>query len=395
MGVLSSPSDGLGLPNSYLWLVAIIAVYTLFALAPLRRPWPLGFVSFILGYTANEIPFVAFYLLGISIFGAVIEGGMVSVGGWSVVVGAVITGTGLVEIIRRQLLAGSVVEHSLDQGLGSGWRSIRDPRVGPSLSRLVRVLLVPFPLWFGGVKRIRNVRYGDDDRRQRLDLYLPRSASASSRPVLIHFHGGHFRSGGKSREGRPMFHRLARRGWICVSADYRLRDAGRFPNSLIDVKKVITWIRRHRDEYSVDASTIVVAGSSAGAHLASMTALTPNNPAFQPGFEHDDTSVAGAVCLYGYYGPREVGGAMPSSPLAYLNPDAPPFLVAHGESDTLVPVSSAAQFVERLRSTSTEPVVYVQLPGAQHSFDLYRSLRLERVINAIEVFGARIRERPQ
>ena len=45
-----------------------------------------------------------------------------------------------------------------------------------------------------------------------------------------------------------------------------------------------------------------MAGSSAGAHLAAMAALTINDPNYQPGFEHDDTTVTGAVCLYGYYG---------------------------------------------------------------------------------------------
>ena len=57
-----------------------------------------------------------------------------------------------------------------------------------------------------------------------------------------------------------------------------------------------------------------MAGSSAGAHLAAMAALTPDEPAFQPGFEDADTTVTAAVCLYGYYGDREQHGRPPFLP---------------------------------------------------------------------------------
>jgi acetyl esterase/lipase len=57
-----------------------------------------------------------------------------------------------------------------------------------------------------------------------------------------------------------------------------------------------------------------MADSSAGAHLASMAALTHNDPAFQPGFEGEDTAVSAAVCLYGCYGSRDVTGPLFSSP---------------------------------------------------------------------------------
>ena len=126
--------------------------------------------------------------------------------------------------------------------------------------------------------------------------------------MLVHFHGGHFQIGGKTREARPLLHRLTSQGWVCISATYRLGQAGRFPNSLIDAKQVIRWARSHAAEYGADTSVLIMAGSSAGAHLASMAALTPNDPAFQPGFEDADTAVNAAVCLYGYYGDREAGG---------------------------------------------------------------------------------------
>ena len=123
---------------------------------------------------------------------------------------------------------------------------------------------------------------------------------------------------------------------------------------------MIAWVREHAVEYGADPSLLVVAGSSAGAHLASMAALTANDPVFQPGFEHADTSVSAAVCLYGFYGNRDLAGPVPSSPHAYVRRDAPPFFVAHGDNDTRIPAARAQSFVDALRSVSMNPVVYAQ-----------------------------------
>ena len=188
-----------------------------------------------------------------------------------------------------------------------------------------------------------------------------------------------------------MLHRLARQGWVCISANYRLRPAATFPDYLIDVKKVIVWARDHAHEYGADPALLFVAGSSAGAHLAATAALTPNDPSFQPGFEHVDTSVTAAIGLYGYYGPIDTTRQqLPSSPHDYIRPDAPPVLVAHGEQDTFVAAEHARRFADDLRSTSTNPVVYVELPGGQHSFDLLHSIRFETLINGIEAFAASV-----
>ena len=136
---------------------------------------------------------------------------------------------------------------------------------------------------------------------------------------------------------------------------------------------------------------MILVGGSAGAHITAMAALTANNPAFQPGFEAVDTSITAGIGLYGYYGP--LGGAEqpPTTPLAYVRSDAPPFFVIHGENDTYTPPKRARALVERLRETSDNPVVYAELPGAQHSFDLFRSVRFETVIDAIEMFAAGVR----
>ena len=384
-------------PVGYLWSVAVVALGTFLALRPLRHPWPLGTLSFFFGIVVNELPFVAFYWLLASTLLALAQGDLSSPGGLAALSVAALTTAGLGAVAWRGLQAGPAIEQAIGRELGAGRCEASDHPAHPRLPRaysLARILLTPFPLWHRDVERIANVSYGDAGRANSLDLYRHRSHPAGA-PLLIHFHGGHFRMGAKSREARAIFYRLASHGWVCASANYRLREAGRFPNSLIDAKKAIAWARRHAPEYDADPTVLVVAGSSAGAHLASMAALTPNEPAFQPGFAHEDTSVSAAVCLYGYYGNRGLTGPLASSPLAYAHADAPPFFVAHGTNDTATSVEAAAHFAEQLGGISASPVVYAQLPGAGHVFDMFRSLRLGRVIDGIEAFAAWLRHSRQ
>lgn len=380
---------------SHVWTVtpvALVALVTLAAVVPPRRPRSIASVGFWLGYLVNEFPFFAFCWLVASTLLALGNESLGSPAGLAILGLAVLTAGGLALIMWRGLLAGPVVARALRRDLGL------DGTTGLSVGRPVgrrvpaRTVFWPLPLRPRDVRRIANISYGPAGRRNRLNLYRHRSPPIGA-PVLLHFHGGHFRMGGKSREARALFYRLASQGWVCISTDYRLRRAGRFPASQVDAKRAIAWVRQHAAEYGADPSLLVVAGGSAGAHLASMAALTANDPVFQPGFEQADTSVSAAVCLYGFYGNRDLAGPVPSSPHAYVRRDAPPVFVAHGDNDSFIPAARAQSFVDALRSVSMNPVVYAQLPGAQHSFDLLHSVRFQHVIDGIETFTAWIRAR--
>ena len=383
------------MPIGYLVAVTLVAWCTLFALAPPRprRSSPSN-ISYWFGHLLNELPFVAFYWLLASTLLAVGQGDVDTSGGWVAFGLAVLTTVGLVVVAWRGLRAGPEVEHALRAGLGAEWRTAIDSELAARLRRrrpFARILFAPFFVRRPDVERIANVSYGDAGSSNLLDVYRHRS-HPSGGPTLIHLHGGAFRRGRKSREARPLLYRLASQGWVCISANYRLSPAATFPDHLIDVKKVIAWTRAHGHEYGADPAVVFVAGSSAGGHLAAFAALTPNDPVFQPGFERANTSVVAAISLYGYYGSVGAGnGRQPSSPVAYVRPDAPPFFIAHGEKDTLVLVEEARHFVEQLRRTSSNPVVYAELPGAQHTFDLFHSLRFEAVVDAIEGFAAWVR----
>ena len=383
------------MPIGYLITVVLMALAMLLALVPLGRPAALRTASWTLGSIVNESPFVAFYWILAATLLALAQGDLDTPVGWVALAIAGVTFLGTPVLVRRSLAARPAVEAALADGLGPSWRDAIEPPLAGRLrsGRLpwLRILLAPLPFVHRGVRQKRNVPYGDAGRRNRLDVYFHPARPAGA-PILIHFHGGGFFMGRKSVYSRALLVELARHGWVCLSANYRLRPRAVFPDYVVDAKKAIAWAREHAAEYGADPSVVFVAGRSAGAHMAATAALTPNDRRFQPGFEEADTSVAGAICLFGYYGPVDRGRQpLPSSPLDYLRPDAPPILVAHGEWDMLVPVEQARLLSERLRDVSESPVVYAELPKGPHNFDLFHSIRFEILIDGIEAFAAWVR----
>jgi acetyl esterase/lipase len=156
---------------------------------------------------------------------------------------------------------------------------------------------------------------------------------------------------------------------------------------VIDVKKVIAWAHAHAAEYGLDPNQVFVSSSSSGAHLAITAALTVGDPAFKANLEQLDAAVAGAIGLYGYYGPAGGPGQhVPSAPADHVRPDAPPVLIVSGGQDTLVPAAHTTRLVSTLRKVSRNPAVYAELPHAQHTFDLLHSVRMASVIDGIDAF---------
>ncbi|HET6529459.1 MAG TPA: alpha/beta hydrolase [Actinoplanes sp.] len=377
------------MPSGYLAGVAVLTAMTLIALAPPRLPGLPGAVTYRLGLVVSELPFVFLALhAAATVLTVAGHGGLRSPADGPIVAAAVLPTAGLAVVARRGFQARPVVHRALDEGLGTGWRRLPRRRF-----RYARILLWPFPTRPRAVARIRNLRYGPAGRRNRLDVFHHRSRPAGA-PVLVYLHGGGYFSGSKNREARPLLHRLAGQGWVCLSATYRLRPRAAFPDHLVDAKQVIAWARAHAGRYGADPETVFVAGSSAGGHLATLAALTPNVPALQPGFADADTTVAGAISLYGYYGryyDRDATEEIGSTPFAYPAAGAPPVFLAHGDRDTLVPVEQARRLAERLRSGSAHPVVYAELPGGHHAFDLFHSARFEAVVDGVEAFTGRVR----
>ena len=249
---------------------------------------------------------------------------------------------GLAVIVRRALRA--------DRALGNP---------APPSRPWTRILRAPLPAFRRDVTRMRNLSYGDGPRRT-LDVYCRRDRPAGV-PVVLHFHGGGFRSGNKNREARPLIGHLVSNGAVCISANYRLRPHVSRADQVADVRAAIEWAQSHAGEYGGDPSRLFLVGSSAGAYLA-IDAV--NDGA---------VGIAGLICRYGYY-----GDLAPTR-------DLPPMLVIHGENDLLVRAAAVREFVERMRAGSAAPVEYAELPGAHHDFDLYESIRSAAVNVAVAV----------
>lgn len=408
-------------PVSFLLVSLWGAWFTWNTYRPIHRPAPLAAVSFFAGWITSELALHHLIWQAVATVVFVWWGALER---WPGQLGLAITlasWAGLLAAFFGARRAEHAVERALEEGLGPDYRDVLGAAgldtENPEIEW--RWILFPFRLAWKGVDRVRNVTYASVGTRPlTCDVYR-RGDHPTGCPVLLQIHGGGWVVGSKDEQGLPLMNRLAREGWVCVSVNYRLSPHATFPDHLIDVKRAIAWIREHVAEYGGDPGFIVVTGGSAGGHLAALTALTANDPEYQPGFEHVDTGVDGCVAFYGVYDftdrhrqYRNRGLARllerhvmksaiaeardayeRASPMSRVHPDAPPFFVIHGDQDTLVPVADARHFVTALRETLRAPVLYAEIPGAQHAFEIFPSLRTALVLQGVGRFAAWLRAR--
>lgn len=397
------------------------AWFTWNAYRPIHRPAQLATISFFAGWITSEL---ALHHVAWQLVATVVFLWLGALDAWPGRLGLVITVAswlGLAACFVGARRAGYTVDRALEEGLGREYRAaLGAAGVDVEDSTIDwRWILFPFRLAWKGVERTRDVTYATiGTHRLTCDVYR-RGDRPTGCPVLLQVHGGAWVLGSKNEQALPLMNRLAREGWVCVAANYRLSPRATFPDHLIDVKRAIAWIREHIAEYGGDPSFVVVTGGSAGGHLAALTALTGNEPEYQPGFEGVDTSVEGCVAFYGVYDftnrhrqyrnrgleqllERHVMKAAiaeapdayeKASPMSRVHADAPPFFVIHGDQDTLVPVADARHFVEELRKKLRAPVLYAEIPGAQHAFEVFPSLRTALVLQGVGRFVAWLRAR--
>jgi acetyl esterase/lipase len=326
---------------------------------------------------------------------------------------------GLLGLDRIARHADAVLEEALDNGLGAErrtdstglWLRPASPSAMAKSPGLVRMLRI-----YRDYAHDADLSYGPYRGANQLDIWRRRDADRGGpAPVLLQVHGGAWMTGNKRGQGHPLMSHLAELGWVCVSINYRHSPRNTWPDHIVDVKRAITWVKAHIADYDGDPEFIAITGGSAGGHLSSLAALTANAPQFQPGFEDADTRVQAAVPFYGLYDFTRTDGALhpeliptvqtyvfkerladnpgtyqSASPVGYVNADAPPFFVLHGRNDSFIPVEQAREFVARLQEVSRQPVVYAELPFAQHGFDILGSVRAAHAALAVEQFLAEI-----
>ena len=396
--------------GTYLPRQLLIAALTVNALRPPRH-FAAQIPAFVGGWVTSEL---APHLLTLTLADAALELSRRERSRVGLAVAAA-GGVGLGALIAESAGAQHRVDEALRDSLGEDYLDRLDATYTDlDLSTPLSQLAWPFRLRDDEVEVIRDVAYDErHGRRGKLDVYRQRGADLADAPVLVQVHGGGWTIGSKDHQAIPLMHHMAARGWVCLAINYRLSPRDPFPAHIIDVKRAIVWARKHVHDYGGDPSFLAITGGSAGGHLAALAAMTPGDPAWQPGFEDADTSVDAAVPFYGIYDFAGATGTRRSielrdrflgpkvlfrdprerleeferaSPLLRVGADAPPTMVIHGVRDSLVEVDQARQFVRALRAVSRRKVVFAELPGAQHQFDFFPSIRSAAVVRGVERF---------
>ncbi len=234
-----------------------------------------------------------------------------------------------------------------------------------------------------------------------LDLHLPPSRSHA--PLIVWVHGGAWRSG--SRKSMPLG-KLVEDGYAVASVDYRLSTQAKFPAQAHDLKAAIRFLRGHGREWRLPTKKILIAGDSAGGHLAALVGVS-NGSAELEGEVGDDRSrssdVQGIISFYGASDLTTIlqqstphglsvrvpaldlllGGqpdAVPAlarlaSPVFQVDRADPPLLLLHGDQDPQMPVNQALELLgayERVKAPAQLEVVHGAAHGGSMFYDAER-----------------------
>ena len=228
-----------------------------------------------------------------------------------------------------------------------------------------------------------------DGQPQKMDLYFPNSGGPW--PVFLYVHGGGWNQGGKAEGAGWKF--LNAQGYLVVSINYRLAAYNvKFPAMIEDVKCAVRSLRAHSGEYNLDSKRIGALGASAGGHLVALLGTSDKSAGWDVGEYLDQSSRVQAVVaeavfsdftrtIYDsmqmpmYYAFGDFPGTdsrinVDASPVTYITPDDPPFLIIHGDKDGYAPPDQAQTLDARLKAAGvSSKLVIVQ--NATHGLTSY------------------------
>lgn len=235
-----------------------------------------------------------------------------------------------------------------------------------------------------------NIEYTNPDD-QHLQVNMARPKAKGTYPGIICIHGGGFRAGDRSGYN-DLVQRLAKRGYVAITVEYRLAPKYPFPAAVHDVKAAVRWLRANAKKYHVNPDKIGVTGGSAGGTLVQLLGVTEGVKELEGdgGNPKVSSKVQAVVNFYGAndftqsYGksvdahivlPLWLGGDAKqefrrhilASPLYWVNPNATPTLIVHGTKDNYVHYEQALMLYDRMKASAV-PVELVTLEGAGHGF---------------------------
>lgn len=222
-------------------------------------------------------------------------------------------------------------------------------------------------------KVAEGIAYGPHPR-QKLDVYRPVATDEATVPVVVFFYGGSWKRGERANY-RFVGEALAEQGVATVIADYRTWPEVVFPAFVEDAAAAVAWTRRNATRYGGDPRRVVVAGHSAGAHIAALLVLDPRYLAEQGLSPADIAGFAGLAGPYAFQ-PLEIRSVRAvfehladvdeARPIVFVNGSAPPSLLMHGEADTTVLPAHSRELGEALDAAGVEVVVH-EYPGIGHA----------------------------
>jgi len=253
----------------------------------------------------------------------------------------------------------------------------------------------------------RDVAYTQSgDPAQRLDLYHP-TKRQSNAPLIIWVHGGAWRSGTKSDV--PIVS-LLQHGFAIASIDYRLTPQAPFPAQVHDIKAAIRFLRSRASEYGVDPQRFIIAGSSAGGHLAALVGVSSGVSELagtDPSNANESSAVAAIVSFYGASNLQTIlsqstpyglsvrvpalqlllGGqpedhpdkAKLASPTAHVDATDPPLFLIHGDQDPQMPIEQADELARAYRQAKLPVNMHVVKGGVHGGKGFYEPEVLTQV----------------
>jgi acetyl esterase/lipase len=273
-----------------------------------------------------------------------------------------------------------------------------------------------------GAKVHRNLEYvKGGHERQRLDLYVPAKVDAPV-PVIVWVHGGAWLGGSKEGGGPAL--PFVGKGYAVASINYRLSQHAVFPAQIEDCKAAIRWLRANAKTYNLNPQRIGVWGASAGGHLVALLGTAGGVKELEGKLGNAEQS-SRVQAVVDFFGPtdflqmdahalpgarlkhdapsspesRLIGGAIQknvekvkrANPITYVTKDAPPFLIAHGEKDPLVPCHQSELLYEALKKAKAE-VTFHKIPGAGHGGKGFSTDKMHAAIQ--EFFDKHLKARP-
>ncbi len=227
-----------------------------------------------------------------------------------------------------------------------------------------------------------------------MDYYA--GAGVGPHPIAIIIHGGGWTSG-TSRNGSEAYCAdfLAPAGYDVFSINYRLAPKYPYPAAVEDVERAIRYIRFHAREWSGDGTKIALVGGSAGGYLSTMVGLL-NASGIKGGEDPADRESARVQAVVTLFGPSDLHGMeinqsihalldplikekgeeaalAQASPITYVNPDAPPFLLIHGDKDQSVPFTQSTELQAALRKAGVRCDL-IRIPNGIHATGTWHTI---------------------